>query len=875
MEKVFLRVLAVSLVVSVPLLPLLLLRRRLEGRYAPETRWGLWIGIAILLLSAPFLETVRPLIVVEPPAYTVTLPASSPQPVRDLAPMELRPSAQLGAPRQMSMAETAAIPKGETELRTSFSLTELAAGVWLAVAVWLAAVRVFRYGAARRRLLRDSVPAAGMESLEKELELDFKVSFRRRAGLETPMTLGVFRPVILLPEGDAAPLALRHELLHVKRGDISGQVILFAACAFHWFNPLVWYMARGAREDMEAACDAQVAKGLDTAGKRDYGALLIAAAAGETFTPFSTCFGGGADQMRRRLTQLFHPGKSAKVLACLLTLSILLGTALVACQPKQSDDMPSLPLETGSGLTAGDLAGLSMGAVMPELDYLSDTLLVFHDYWGMGIYHVENGVLELVDTAALGMNLMQGDQYTQVSVTGDEKTVYLQNLPAWGDHSGYSYDVSTGDVKPVEQIPEVADQMIHVSEEEARSYPVMWDGWKSNVLALPEGGYAYLCLPPELGDTMNWLQLIRIDAAGFRRTRFLAGTPAGGREYTDADWGFTLRLPENWENRYLAVRGAGSWAFYQTDSYSDMGDGWIFTLAVEEHDALYNAYNGDPEGNWPVQMTILGERDGLVYYVEFVSDVRWNEETRESYQAMEESARQLSADDFRFSGTDGVTAREGWWMEVGTSDGETFELSWTDGSGRGPLTLATPQALVQLRGENGAGTFADLWQQLPGSRCRIYLRDGQVIAALELVRPGTFPEQAVWPAGGANREVQTPFLDVDGIYHGGIDIPAPAGTPVLAALSGRVTETAGDSVTVWHEDGWWAFRYTGLAGITVRPGDTVARGQTLGTTAVWEEGEVLHLEALWGGEPVDPLNTALRPYLDESGAAVELIVPQE
>ena len=79
------------------------------------------------------------------------------------------------------MAETAAIPKGETELRTSFSLTELAAGVWLAVAVWLAAVRVFRYGAARRRLLRDSVPAAGMESLEKELELDFKVSFRRRA----------------------------------------------------------------------------------------------------------------------------------------------------------------------------------------------------------------------------------------------------------------------------------------------------------------------------------------------------------------------------------------------------------------------------------------------------------------------------------------------------------------------------------------------------------------------------------------------------------------------------------------------------------------------------------------------------------------------
>lgn len=60
MENLFLRVLTVSLAVSVLLAPLLLCRGRLEKRYAPQTRQWLWLVMALVLLLAPWLPSLRP-----------------------------------------------------------------------------------------------------------------------------------------------------------------------------------------------------------------------------------------------------------------------------------------------------------------------------------------------------------------------------------------------------------------------------------------------------------------------------------------------------------------------------------------------------------------------------------------------------------------------------------------------------------------------------------------------------------------------------------------------------------------------------------------------------------------------------------------------
>ncbi len=204
----------------------------------------------------------------------------------------------------------------------------------------MAAALLLRQGAAycltRRRLLRASVPAEGLEDWGRDL--DVTVSFRRLPGLKSPMTLGILRPVVLLPEGEVPALALRHELLHIKRGDILNKAFIFLACSVHWFNPLVWLMARTADRDVEAACDAEVIRRSGENCKKPYGELLLSAAETGGRVPFATRFGGEKEQMRRRLYQLFHPGRQNWPLACVLLLAALLLTVTVACRQAPADD---------------------------------------------------------------------------------------------------------------------------------------------------------------------------------------------------------------------------------------------------------------------------------------------------------------------------------------------------------------------------------------------------------------------------------------------------------------------------------------------------------------------------------------------------------
>jgi len=105
---------------------------------------------------------------------------------------------------------------------------------------------------------------AMLEELRGALGIRRRVRVLESADAPMPLTWGILRPVVLLPEGarEWPPARLRivllHELAHVGRFDLLVQAIAQAACSLYWFHPLAWMAARQLRKERERACDDAV-----------------------------------------------------------------------------------------------------------------------------------------------------------------------------------------------------------------------------------------------------------------------------------------------------------------------------------------------------------------------------------------------------------------------------------------------------------------------------------------------------------------------------------------------------------------------------------------------------------------------------------------
>ena len=83
-------------------------------------------------------------------------------------------------------------------------------------------------------------------------------------GIDSPAVTGAFRATVLLPRAAARwsaerlRIVLLHELAHARSRDALVQLVADAACAVHWFNPLVWIAAARLRVERELAADDAV-----------------------------------------------------------------------------------------------------------------------------------------------------------------------------------------------------------------------------------------------------------------------------------------------------------------------------------------------------------------------------------------------------------------------------------------------------------------------------------------------------------------------------------------------------------------------------------------------------------------------------------------
>ena len=129
--------------------------------------------------------------------------------------------------------------------------------------------------------------------------------------IKTPLTIGMFKPVVLVPAGfflrlpaDQAEAILIHELAHICRQDyLFGLIQEIARTAF-FYHPAIYYLARITDLEREHACDARVVTESGAAAPLAKGLSRIAIDAKHGPIGFAVAAHGGRAPLVQRIRRL-------------------------------------------------------------------------------------------------------------------------------------------------------------------------------------------------------------------------------------------------------------------------------------------------------------------------------------------------------------------------------------------------------------------------------------------------------------------------------------------------------------------------------------------------------------------------------------------
>ncbi len=101
-----------------------------------------------------------------------------------------------------------------------------------------------------------------LQQLQNQMGIYYKVPLLQSSLIKIPLTLGVFKPIILIPVGLLVQLPaqqieaiLLHELAHVRRRDYLINLLQHIAVAVFFFNPGLRWLSALIKQEREACCD--------------------------------------------------------------------------------------------------------------------------------------------------------------------------------------------------------------------------------------------------------------------------------------------------------------------------------------------------------------------------------------------------------------------------------------------------------------------------------------------------------------------------------------------------------------------------------------------------------------------------------------------
>ena len=229
------------------------------------------------------------------------------------------------------------------------------------------------------RLRRQAVAApaiwqARLDALALRMGLRQPLPLKLHGGLSSPVTVGFWRPVILLPAAllSGMPVALleallAHELAHVRRWDYLVNLLQSVAEALLFFHPVVWWLSARMRAEREQVADALAAQALQDPQQLATAlhALSLQTAAPQHSGLLMSARGGA---LLTRIERLMAPGLDTAGWK-LAVPALLLACATLLLQTQGKPEV--------SGATLAEAA-----AAMLDLPVSAKHMLVFDDSTG-------------------------------------------------------------------------------------------------------------------------------------------------------------------------------------------------------------------------------------------------------------------------------------------------------------------------------------------------------------------------------------------------------------------------------------------------------------------------------------------------------------
>lgn len=156
--------------------------------------------------------------------------------------------------------------------------------------------------------------------------------------VDSPFVMGIVKPRIYLPEtlsDSERGYILLHERTHIKRGDYLSKIVGMVACAFHWFNPLVWIAYMLFEQDMEMSCDEKTVEEMGEDIKKAYSLTLVSFATKKESPKYKVVFLGFSKvnfskaEVTIRVKNILNYKKGSKILAVATAVALL--TVSTAC----------------------------------------------------------------------------------------------------------------------------------------------------------------------------------------------------------------------------------------------------------------------------------------------------------------------------------------------------------------------------------------------------------------------------------------------------------------------------------------------------------------------------------------------------------------